>query len=111
MQIMAENAKKTRYIVVHYTSNRGDTAKNNADYFVREKIKASAHFFVDENKIWASVPENYVAWHCGAKRYRHTECRNTNSIGVEICMNDKAGNIRMKSIAHAAQFVRKLMIQ
>ncbi len=45
MQIMAENAKKTRYIVVHYTSNRGDTAKNNADYFVREKIKASAHFF------------------------------------------------------------------
>lgn len=37
--------KKTRYIVVHYTSNRGDTAKNNADYFVREKIKASAHFF------------------------------------------------------------------
>lgn len=33
------------YIVVHYTSNEGDTAKNNADYFARESVKASAHFF------------------------------------------------------------------
>lgn len=106
-----EKRKKTRYIVIHYTANRGDTARNNADYFAREKIKVSAHFFVDENEIWESVPENYVAWHCGAKRYRHTECRNTNSIGVEICMNDKTGAIRMKSIAHAAQLVRKLMIR
>lgn len=101
--------KKTRYIVVHYTANHGDTAKNNADYFAREKIKVSAHYFVDEKEIWASVPENYVAWHCGAKRYRHAECRNTNSIGVEICMNDRSGKIRMESIAHAAQLVQKLM--
>ena len=101
----------TKYIVVHYTSNYGDTAKNNADYFAREKVKASAHFFVDETEIWSSVPESGIAWHCGAKKYRHPKCRNANSIGVEICMNDKAGNIRMGSIEQAAQLVRKLMAQ
>ena len=53
-----KNRADTKYIVVHYTSNKGDTAKNNADYFAREKVGASAHFFVDENEIWESVPEN-----------------------------------------------------
>lgn len=99
----------TRYIVVHYTSNRGDTAKNNADYFAREKPGVSAHFFVDEKEIWESVPENRIAWHCGAKQYRHPECRNSNSIGVEICMNDKKGAIRQGSIQNAVKLVRLLM--
>ena len=104
-----KNRADTRYIVVHYTSNKGDTAKNNADYFAREKVGASAHFFVDENEIWESVPETGVAWHCGAKQYKHSECRNANSIGVEICMNDRAGKIRQGSIDHAARLVRELM--
>ena len=104
-----KNRAETKYIVVHYTSNKGDTAKNNADYFAREKVGASAHFFVDETEVWESVPETGVAWHCGAKTYRHSECRNTNSIGVEICMNDGAGKIRQGSIDHAAKLVRMLM--
>lgn len=104
-----KNRADTKYIVVHYTSNKGDTAKNNADYFAREKVGASAHFFVDENEIWESVPETGVAWHCGAKQYKHSECRNANSIGVEICMNDRAGKIRQGSIDHAARLVRELM--
>ena len=99
----------TKYIVIHYTSNKGDTAKNNADYFAREKVGASAHFFVDENQVWESVPESMTAWHCGAKHYKHPECRNSNSIGVEICMNDKTGKIRQDSINNAAKFVRELM--
>ncbi len=99
----------TKYIVVHYTSNNGDTAKNNADYFAREKVGASAHFFVDENEIWESVPENMTAWHCGAKHYKHPECRNSNSIGVEICMNGKTRNIRQDSINNAVKLVRELM--
>lgn len=98
-----------RFIVVHYTANKGDTAKNNADYFAREKVGASAHFFVDEKEIWESVPETSVAWHCGAKQYKHSECRNANSIGVEICMNDRAGKVRQGSIDHAAKLVRELM--
>lgn len=103
--------QQTRYLVIHYTSNRGDTAKNNADYFAREALTspASAHYFVDETEIWASVPENCVAWHCGAKTYVHPTCRNTNSIGIEICMNATDGSVREGSITHAAELVRELM--
>ena len=101
------------YIVVHYTGNKGDTAKNNADYFAREIVKpsASAHFFVDENEVWQSVPENHTAWHVGANTYYHPKCRNANSIGVEICMLDKLGHIRQGSIDRAAEFVRELMLK
>ena len=97
------------YIVIHYTSNQGDTAKNNADYFAREKVGASAHYFCDENEIWQSVKDMDTAWHCGAKTYRHPECRNANSVGVEICMNDKSGVVRQGSIETAAELVRYLM--
>ena len=99
------------YIVIHYTSNLGDTAKNNADYFAREALsyKASAHFFVDESEIWSSVPTWRIAYHCGAKTYKHPHCRNTNSIGVEICMLDKHAVIRKDAIRNAAGLVRELM--
>lgn len=97
------------YIVIHYTSNQGDTAKNNADYFAREKVGASAHYFCDESEIWQSVKDTDTAWHCGAKTYKHPECRNSNSIGIEICMNDKNGNVRQGSIDTAAELARYLM--
>ena len=105
----AGRSAPVEYIVVHYTSNQGDTAKNNADYFAREDVGASAHYFCDEHEIWQSVKDTDTAWHCGAKTYRHPDCRNANSIGVEICMNDKKGNVRQGSIDTAAELVRYLM--
>lgn len=100
------------YIVIHYTGNEGDTAKNNADYFAREEgLGASAHYFVDESSVWRSVADKDVAWHCGAKRYLSPFCRNANSIGVEICMLDKQGKVRQGSIDRAAELVRTLMAQ
>ncbi len=100
---------QTKYIVIHYTSNYGDTAKNNADYFAREDVGASAHYFVDENSIWGSVPDEMIAWHCGSKHYKHPTCRNHNSVGVEICMNGPKGKLRMGSIQNAVGLVRNLM--
>lgn len=75
-----------RYIVIHYTGNNGDTAIGNGKYFSRDTgKKASAHYFVDSNTICQSVPDNYVAYHCGtAGRYYHSTCRNSNSIGIEM---------------------------
>ena len=102
-------SRKVKYLVIHYTSNQGDTAKNNADYFAREKVGASAHYFCDESEIWQSVKDTDTAWHCGAKTYKHPECRNSNSIGIEICMNDKNGNVRQGSIDTAAELTRYLM--
>lgn len=98
-----------RYIVVHYTANKGDTAKNNADYFARATTKTSAHYFVDEKEVWQSVGEQDTAYHCGADTYKHPFCRNGNSIGVEMCLLDKQGKIRPGTIDTALSVVRQLM--
>lgn len=100
-----------QYIVVHYTGNYGDTAENNAAFFAREVVSPSrsAHFFVDENAVWQSVPEGSVAWHVSSSAAVHPGCRNANSIGVEICMLDKNGGVRQGSIDRAAVLVRELM--
>lgn len=102
--------KNIEYIVIHYTSNQGDTALNNVTYFARETLKnpASANYFVDEKEIWVSVPDDFIAYHCGAKTYKHKTCRNSNSLGIEICMNDKNGNIRYDSIKNAISLTQNL---
>ena len=105
----AGRSAPVRYIVVHYTANKGDTAKNNADYFARATTKTSAHYFVDEKEVWQSVREKDTAYHCGADTYKHPFCRNGNSIGVEMCLLDKSGNIRTGTIDTALSVVRQLM--
>ena len=108
-------AKRTgaiRYLVVHYTGAPG-TARNNGAYFAsRGDIGASAHYFVDAQDIVQSVPDSGRAWHCGAAVYKHPECRNDNSIGVELCCyQDAAGRWRFDpaTVANAVQLIRALM--
>lgn len=85
-------AKENKYIVIHYVGAEGD-AKNNAMYFQKEKRGASAHYFVGFNgDIWQAVDDGNIAWHCGATRYKHNQCRNTNSIGIELCCRKNADN-------------------
>lgn len=102
-----------KYIVIHYTANNGDTAKGNADYFNRTpNLSASAHYFVDENKVWQSVLDKDTAWHCGAKTYIHQECRNSNSIGIELCSRkDTKGNYYFKDevVNRAIALTKELM--
>lgn len=97
------------YIVVHYTANSGDTAQNNLDYFSRAKTGTSAHYFVDENEVCQSVKDTDVAWHCGRPdgQYRHPYCRNSNSIGVEMC--DSLNAVPEATRARTAALVRELM--
>ncbi len=77
-----------KYLVVHYVGATGG-AENNAKYYGSTPgINASAHYFVGHGpspEIWASVPEGDTAWHVGAKKYVHPDCRNDNAIGVELC--------------------------
>lgn len=112
------NFKKGRtspilYIVIHYTANNGDTAKNNADYFANnQNLSASAHYFVDEITEWQSVSDNDTAYHCGAKTYRHKVCRNSNSIGIELCSRrNSQGNYYFKeeTVKRAAELTKVLM--
>lgn len=84
------------YIVMHYTGNKKDTAKNNAAYFKSANRKASAHLFVDDSNIYQSVELRDAAWHCGTSgTYYHKECRNINSIGIEMCCT--AGNYKIST--------------
>lgn len=102
-----------RYIVMHYTANNGDTAKNNCDYYHRVGgLQASAHYFVDEHGVMQSVRESDTAWHCGARAYWHPECRNANSIGIEMCSRKRADGsyyIKPETVANAAALAKDIM--
>ena len=109
-----------RYIVIHYTAGKKDTARNNVDAFATHVTKTSAHFFVDEKEVCQSVPVEYPAWHCGGKKYKngapapfHEKCYNSNSIGVEMCSRFKDGNfyIPEETKARTARFVAELMMK
>ena len=114
----ASNFKKGRtdsikYIVIHYTANNGDTAKNNLNYFANnQNLSASAHYFVDENEVCQSVKDTDTAYHCGGKTYKHKSCRNSNSIGIELCSRkDSNGKyyFKDKTIANAVAIAKELM--
>lgn len=78
-------SRSVAYVVMHYTGNPSDTAQANANYFQTGSREASAHLFVDDTSIYQSVELRDSAWHCGANTYYHNACRNTNSIGIEMC--------------------------
>lgn len=80
---------RIKYIVIHYVGGTGD-AEGNCKYFNTKYLGASAHYFVGfKGDIWQCVEDEDIAWHCGAKTYKHSECRNTNSIGIEMCVRNK----------------------
>lgn len=109
----AGRTQPVRYIVMHYTANNGDTARNNCDYYHRVgSLQASAHYFVDEHGAMQSVRECDTAWHCGARAYWHPECRNANSIGIEMCSRKRADGsyyIKPETVANAAALAREIM--
>ena len=97
-------SRTVKYLVFHYTGNHKDNAKNNANYFMGANREASAHYFVDDTSIYQSVDINDRAWHCGTKgSFYHPDCRNSNSIGIEMCCT--AGNYKIgeKALENAAR--------
>ena len=84
-----------KYIVIHYTGNKGDTAQNNLDYFANGNTRqAGAHFFVDKKgKVGKSIAMNRTAWAVGGdhRSGRKGEaayfgkCTNANSVSIELC--------------------------
>lgn len=84
-----------KYIVIHYTGNKGDTAKNNVDYFATGNNRAAgAHFFVDkQGDIYKSINMTRIAYSVGGD-YRsgakgeaayYGKCVNANSVSIELC--------------------------
>ena len=103
--------KKNKYIVIHYVGAEG-TAENNCKYFQRFYRGASANYFVGHSgEIWQSVEDHNIAWHCGALKYKHKECRNNNSIGVEMCCRkgSKGWYFEQATINSTIGLVKELM--
>ena len=115
----ANNIGRIKYIVIHYVGALGG-AKANCQYYAGQYIGASTHYFVGfEGEIWQSVPDEDVAWHCGANSYKHKECRNSNSIGIELCVRkrdtsrlgaeDKDWYFEDETVAAAVELTKYLM--
>lgn len=110
-----------KYLVIHYTANDGDTDENNGKYFKNNIVKASAHYFVDDDSTTRSVPDNYVAYSVGGKKYNdcsktgggkyYNKCTNANSLSIEICDDVKNGIVypSAKTIANAIELAQSLM--
>ena len=103
----SRNGNSIKYIVLHYTGNKGDTAKNNVDYFAGGDRSASAHYFVDDNSIWQSVEDYNSAWAVGDGKGAYG-ITNQNSISIEMCCNS-SGVISEKTETNALELVKYLM--
>lgn len=83
------SVSRIKYIVIHYVGALGG-AEDNCRYYGGGNRNASAHYFVGFNgEVWQCVEDANIAWHCGASSYKHAECRNANSIGIEMCVRKK----------------------
>lgn len=117
----SRNASQIRYLVYHYTGNDGDKAANNAAYFQRNIVKASAHYFVDDTTVYLSVPDLKIAWSVGGSKYANADktgggtmygvITNTNSISIEMCDTIRNGVYQASeaTLANAAALGLALM--
>lgn len=107
------NTKRIKYIVIHYVGATGG-AQDNCKYFHSVYRGVSAHYFVGhKGEIWQCVEDADVAWHCGTTgKYKHKYCRNSNSIGIEMCCRkDSKGNwyFEEETVAATVELVKALM--
>lgn len=104
------NNRDIEYLVIHYVGAEG-SAENNCKYFESVYRGASAHYFVGHaGEVWQCVEDKDISWHCGAKSYKHSECRNTNSIGIEMCCRKGSDwYFEPQTIAATIDLVKELM--
>ena len=110
------DTSKIKYLVIHYTSNDGDSDEANGKYFANNVVKASSHYFVDDNSVTQSVPDDYVAYAVGGKcqsnhHPMYKVITNTNSISIEMCDNHKDGKVEItnQTLENVYAFSRLLM--
>ena len=80
-------------IVIHYTSGKYDSAKNECDFFATGNTRsAGAHIFVDYDGLTGySIPIRRTAWsvgnpgNCYARGSYYSTLDNSNTISIELC--------------------------
>ena len=103
---------KPAYIVIHETGNTdiGADVERHYRYFNGGDRGASAHYVVDDKQAIQLVEHNVQSWHNGKKYVSNPsvpQCNNSNSIGIEICVNQDGDY--SKAVANAADLTKKLM--
>lgn len=83
------------------------TAKNNADYYNKERPTriASVHFFVDDNEIIQVGELDLGAQHCS------NYAMHKRSIAIEMCLMPDAETVTDQTEANAIWLVKQLMAQ
>lgn len=110
------DTSKIKYLIIHYTGNDGDSDENNGKYFANNVVKASSHYFVDDDSVTQSVPDDYAAYAVGGKCQSNHHpmygiINNTNSISIEMCDNHKDGTVHIcdETLANTYALARALM--
>lgn len=107
---MTKGGNTKKYIVIHYTGNKTDTAKANANYFKNTNRGASAHYFVDKTSVYQVVEDNDQAWAVG-KNYGSSnlfgKITNKNSISIEMCSDN--GTIADATFNNTVTLTKSLM--
>ena len=124
------------YIVIHYTAgatSKPGSALSLAAYFAARPDDVSADFTVDDSAVvqYNGDIRNRYTWHCGGSKYNtkggslYGICKNSNSIGIEICCNnsigpkngkmpdanDKSYSFSDAAVANAEWLVKQLMAE
>lgn len=82
------NTSRIKYIVIHYVGALGG-AKANCQWYAGGYRGASAHYYVGfDGEYWQSVRDQDIAWAVGASNYVHPNCRNSNSLSIEMCVRN-----------------------
>lgn len=115
------NKKNIKYIIIHNTGNKGDTAINNANYYKNVNTrKAGAHFFIDQQgNVIKSIDLGRTAWSVGGSKY--SDCAktgggkmygiitNANSVSIELCdiVDKEPSDAMVKAICKTIKYIRK----
>lgn len=97
-----------QYIVIHYTAGArtaAGAARANCIYFAREKVGASAHYFIDDgDTIWQSVLDHDTAWSVGSSSGRYKcPARNYNTLNIEVCTDGAFTEAQIETLAWLVQ--------
>lgn len=98
-----------KYIVIHETANHSIGADAEAHYKYWSKnpdAQASTHFVVDSTQIYQMLELNQRGWHVGDNK-GYSDITNSNSIGIEIAVNDDGNYTRARQ--HAIDLTIALM--
>ena len=117
----AKANRDIKYIVIHYTAgvtSKAGSAINTADFFRTTSTEVSSDFTVDDTAVVQYNPDikNRYTWHCGGNKYAtkggslYGICKNSNSIGIEICSTNSREKCRTLTTSLTALPMRLLLM-